>query len=825
MKHSALVLAVFAVMAASVPAAAQNAAPAPPASEPGRGPGLIGGAVVSSTGEPLAASTVAVRRDADSAVVATVVAGADGRFHVRAVAPGRYTLVATHLGYETARTHVAVTADASVDVGSIKLATSPIAMQAIQVEARRSPVVMQPDRSAYAVKDMPVASGGMASDVLRHIPEVEVDVNGKPSLRGSQGVTVQINGRPAPVRGDDIGQFLQSFPANRIDRIEVIPNPSAKFDAEGTGGIINIVLKQGADLGLSGSVTATGGNRTNGLAGRLAYQKGRFTIFGGTSGNLAHMQNNSSDLRVNLLTEPLTSLHQNAAGGNHNHSGMLDLSTEYKLSPRSTLWLAGTTFRFGANGSNLTDYLLLDSSAIALQRFDRGNVNHFDGNSADLSLGFKRVVQPQRNELSVELRSTRFGMHQDVRSTQDLFGVGGAASSPGTMSVNDVHHVLNELSLQADYSHPLGKKGKLEAGTRLSSRPVDYDNQLQLFASPSAPAPEQAQDGSWRHRATVNAVYGTITRPIGRLSLQAGLRGEASTSSFRVPATGERFDYSYRNLFPSAALSYDLKGGRELKLAYSRRIDRPFPMYMNPYVPSVDPLNRIVGNPFLQPKYTHSLTMDMSWTMTQGSVRLSPYYRETLDNWDQIKEADSLGVGWLTWKNLARVQAYGTTVTGSLRQWGPVSGFLSLGAYREVRDASNVASTFSGSSIRFSANTSATIKVNHDLEAQVQANYQPPRDIPQGRVSAMVMSSIGAKQKIRGTQATLNASVIDPFNLWHYDFHTSDETHVQTSHNAFTMRRATLGITYTFGKTPQQVAKRKPADDPQAATAPDGPIH
>lgn len=784
--------------------------------------GVVAGAVVGEGGQALPAAAVVLQREKDGKAVGTAIVGADGRFRIAEVPAGRYLVVATYLGYQNGRATVVVgEAGGPADAGTIRLVTAPIAMEALHVEAKRSPVIMAPDRSIYSTKDMPVAASGTATDVLRNVPELDVDMNGQVSLRGSSNVTVQVNGRPTPVTGDQLAQFLQQLPANRIERIEVIPNPSAKYAAEGTAGIVNIVLKQGADLGLSGNVALNAGSRVNGGSGRLAYQKGRLTFFGNGSFNYATRATGSLDLRQNLLTEPVTSLTQTGAGDGNNRVGMLDVSSELALSKRSTLWLGGTAFNFHQSTSAVTDYLLADATDPALQRYDRAGLDHMVGTATDFSLGYRRIVQPQQDELSIELRDARWIMGRDARSTQDIFSAAG--TSRGDMALNHFHHFIDELSLQADWTHPLSQATKLEAGARISTRPVDFDNTLSLFASPAAAAPEQVQDGTWRHRAGVNALYGTLTRKLGRLTAQGGLRGEASTSSFRVPATGERFDYSYRDLFPSASLAFDLHGGRELRLAYSRRIDRPYPMMMNPYVPSTDPLNRQIGDPYIQPKYTQSLTMDLSWTMKQGSLRLSPYYRSTTDNWDQIKEADSTGVAWLTWKNLARIQAYGTTVTGSLRQWGPVSGFLSLGGYREVRDAGNISTSFSGTSLRFSANGNANLALRPGLDGQLQLNYQPPRDIPQGHLSAMVMSSVGLKQKLNKT--TLTAAVMDPFGLWHYDFVTRDATHVQTSHNTMSMRRASVSLSYAFGKPPQQKAKRDPATDPQAAGAPSGPIH
>ncbi len=782
----------------------------------------VTGRVLGEGDQPLAAAAVIVRRQSDDVAAGDAITGADGRFRVLSVPPGRYAVTVSIVGYRTGRVRVVVPPGGAGDAGTIRLVPAPIAVAGVEADARRSPVVMTPDRTAYSVKDLPGAHGGMATDVLRAIPELEVDVNGKLSLRGSSNLVVQIDGRPSPLHGDDLAQFLQQFPADRIERIEVIPNPSAKYDSEGAAGIVNIVLKHGADLGLSGSATLDAGNRSNGGSGRLAYQHGRLTTFANASAHLGHNQNSSGDFRRNLLATPVTALTQDALSNAHYGVASLDLSNELKLSQHSVLSLDASGWGFHGTSAGLTDFLLTDSGAVVVDHYDQAGSNHFSGGNTDVTLAYHRTVQPQRDELSLEARDVEYLNGWDARTTLDSLAGASAGATPGALSLNHTHHIISELSLQADWTHPLGKATRLEAGARLSARPVDHDNQLSLFAQPTATA--QVQDGSWRHRATADAAYATLTRALGPASIQLGLRGERATSSFRTPATGERFDFGYRNLFPSAAFSYDLKKGRQLRLAYSKRIDRPYPAMMNPYVPSSDPLNRQVGNPYIAPVYTHSFTVDLSWTPSWGSVRLSPYYRRTNGDWEQIKEVDTAGVAWLTWKNLARDQAYGTSITGSVRQLGPVSGFVSLGAYRDVRDASNLPTGFSGASLRFSASTNGSVKLRNGLDGQFQLNYQPPRDIPQGRIAAMVMSSLGLKQKLNQTGATLTAAVTDPLGVWHYDFVTHDPTHYQSSHNTYSARRVTLSLNYVFGKPPQHRTQRPTADDPQGGGDPGG-IH
>ena len=223
------------------------------------GTGTVRGSVVAgSTGAPLAGASVAARSAADSSVVGVERTGEDGSFRFAGLAPGRYRVEATLAGYApfTGRWRTVGGDSPEVDVGEIRLRLAAVSISGIQVTAERSEIVVAPDRDVYSLQNMPVASGGTATEALQSVPELEVDINGEVTLRGATP-QIYLNGRPAPMQGESLAEFLQQFPADQIDRIEVIANPSARFQAEGAGGIVNIVLKKDVDLGLTGMPSST----------------------------------------------------------------------------------------------------------------------------------------------------------------------------------------------------------------------------------------------------------------------------------------------------------------------------------------------------------------------------------------------------------------------------------------------------------------------------------------------------------------------------------------------------------------------------------------
>jgi hypothetical protein len=282
-----------------------------------------------------------------------------------------------------------------------------------------------------------------------------------------------------------------------------------------------------------------------------------------------------------------------------------------------------------------------------------------------------------------------------------------------------------------------------------------------------------------------------------------------------VRTTGGRYRHEYRSVFPSANASWDFGKGRTTRLSYSKRIERPWAAYLNPVSLSVDPLNRFVGNPYLNPKYTHSYSLEASWSGSRGSLRLSPYYRRTVDNWDQYKIVDSTGAATTTWRNASSIGYLGASLTASLRQTKRVGGTVSVSVYREDHDATNVSGAFTRTATNWSASGNVTYKIAKPLDLQAWMRYSPAQTLAQGRVAANVFSNLGARLDL-GRKLSLGLWLNDPFDLWRYRTETRDETHVQKSTNLYSVRSAALSLSWSWGKPPEQKPRRQATDQPQS---------
>jgi outer membrane receptor for ferrienterochelin and colicin len=307
---------------------------------------------------------------------------------------------------------------------------------------------------------------------------------------------------------------------------------------------------------------------------------------------------------------------------------------------------------------------------------------------------------------------------------------------------------------------------------------------------------------------------------LGRLSVQVGARGELADREFDARSTGQRYDHDYRSVFPSANVAWDLSKGRTLRFTYSKRIERPSSYFLNPDVPSTDSLNRYVGNPYLGPKFTHSWSVDASWTGSAGLLRLSPYFRDTYNNWDLVSHVDAGGASVGTWENASSVRTLGVSFTASLRQQGRLGGTVNVGVAREQHDASNLSASFLHVVVGWSANGNVTYKLAKTADLQGYLRYSPRRALAQGYSSAYVGSSLGVRWRPTD-KVSAGLTFNDPFNLAHYSSSTGDPTYAQqtTQHN--NQRSVSASLSWSWGgKPPEQKQRKQSSDQPGPESTP-----
>ena len=827
------ILTTLALVAASTAAHAQNGPPA--GARPGGPPGMAAAAQAqaggeirgsvrdASSGAALGGASIAVRRAADSVLVTGAVARPDGTFRIEGLRPGTYYLRVSRLGYATATvSRVTVTGPSGVaDAGTVRLAASAVGLQGVTATAERATVVSTPDRTVVSTRDMPAVTGGNATDVLRNVPGVDVDGDGKVSLRGNQNVAIQINGRPAPLPGDALTNFIKQLPANLVDRIEVVPNPSAKYDPDGMGGILNIVLKQNTDLGTSGGFTvgAGTGNKYNG-SGNLGTQRGPLTLFGSYGFNREGREAEGYSLRTALAGGVPQSFIEQVNGGDFtNTSHTVNANGELKLGSRNVL---SSTFMLNKRAGNQdigNGVTWLDASRNVVGDYDLLNTGRARGLSTDYTLAFKRTLQPQRNELSAQAHFNRSRDH--FLSTFTTTPGEGTVEGLGGDSRNDLNNVTRQLDWQADLTRQLGANTRLEAGYKGILRRLGNEFTADSLFS-GVPDPSLRLVNDFTYDENVQAGYGLVTQTVTpRFSVQGGLRLERATTTFRLADVDEPFPNNYTSLFPSAAATLQVGQKDQLRVSYSKRINRPGSFQLNPFPMVQDRNNVFVGNPNLKPEYTHAYEASFTHATSLGSLTVTPFYRRTVNAVRRYQVFGSDGVDTTTFANLATANSYGTDANAQLRL-GRVSGFVGASAYKLVTDGSNVQSSLGANTFTWSARGSLNFKLSPSTDVQWFQFYRPAMTTEQGRMGAMSMANIAVRQKL-SPKASLNLRVADPFDAMRFSFTASTPQFSQVQRRQFNARAAYLSFSYNFGRPPRLRAPQPQQEQPAGQDQPGMP--
>jgi outer membrane receptor protein involved in Fe transport len=807
----AVLLTLLATLLAAAPATAQS-----PDADPPSGPGgeLRGTVVDAESGSPLAGADVVVFGEGGG-VVARAAAGTDGRFLVEGLPPGPYRLEVVFIGRGTV-TLSDLTLEAgspALDVGRLEMGREPIDLEGIQVETDRAEVTFEADRSVYHVGEMAATAGGTLADALEGVPELDLDLEGRLELEGN-APEIYLNGRPAPMDPQSLAAFLEQFPAELVERIEVIPNPSARYQAEGAGGIVNIVLQEGAELGLSGSVFANASTRgQTGTGGRLAVQRGILTTNLGL--NLRHTDQRSTahDLRQNLVTDPNTFLEQDRESRDGPLTAGLDLRAEIQGGENLVVWSRARIDGTDGDAWTHTRIQEWDEWAEPAPTSERRVHTDRDRTSGALSLGFDyRIGGSRDHELSGRLEGDRNRNDQlRTRSTFGLADVDLAGLDPAVgwddilLDAQELDHRLQDRAnrgYRLDYVRPLGEALQVEVGVSGHHRDHDNDRRVEAALPDGIGTPQEgavATEGFF-HGQRFHSGYLTAAGRRGDLALQAGLRVERTSTLFRLP-DGNAFDSRYTRLFPSVNARWQAGSATQLRVSYSQRIRRPGPGALNPIDQSSDPFTREMGNPDLAPQFTHSYRVDARWTGSLGSLSLSPSYQLTTDEWLDIRTVDAQGVATETPENLGTTRRYGLGVTASLRAPDGWRGSLTARGARESREGGPeaIALVTGRSYTSWSLRGNLSKQVTRDLSLQSRMNYRPGRAVPQGRVSSRVTTRVGARLRVMDRRGSVNLTLQNPLESATSRSETRDATHIQMGESTRPLRAAVLSFSYAFG--------------------------
>lgn len=793
-------------LSAAQPAMAQDGDDSQTSSSQGTVRGVV---VDAEEGGPVPGASVALHSAADSSLVTGTVTAGDGSFSIEGVRPGSYYLRVSYVGYAPAVvSDVSVSEESSaVDMGEIVLRQSAEQLEDVEVTAEREYMEVGADRTTYNPQNQPVLAGGSARSVLENIPSIQIDIDGNISFRGNQGVAIHLNGSPTPMTGEALTSFLQGLSADDIERVEVIPNPSAAYDPEGTGGIINIVLAEGTEIGWGGGLSASAGTRGryNGSA-NAHYGSGPWQAYANYSARYDRDEDSGWRYRENRYLDPTTYLEQDRWSERSGLSNTFHTSLDYTPSEKNSFSLSAVVSHRGDDENRLNEYSELDGDRTLARRYDRRTDAEDTDFSMDYEFEYSRVWTPREHEFDLEVeyeesRETEREIYTQYALPLDAPG-GEPSDENGTLADRqeaDEGEHEREASLEADYQRSFGEAVELEAGYDGEFEWQDSRYDSESLDSTGALAPDR--NDTFTYAEQTHSLYTTLEGSLGDFGAQLGVRAEGALTTFEQETLGETFDNRYFSLFPSVHLSYQPGERNTIRASYSKRVRRPSTWQLNPLGNYTDPTFRRVGNPGLTPEYTHSFEVSYTRQGDQYTVSLSPYYRYTVDEISWSEELTEDGVTILTFENFATEDSYGAELVGSLTLGERFKGNASFNAYKQVTDGSNLSSSLSSDAIGFRTRASLTADLGWGVTVQGSQYYRSPMDIPGGRRDARIWTNVALQKKLLDDRLTLNLRARDLFGAQDHVTERLTEDYYREYSRESDPRSVRLTFRYTFGRS------------------------
>ena len=772
---------------------------------------LKGRVVDSVSGIPLGYASIRVYEAGSRQLAGGALTSDSGTLQLE-LPPGRYSAEAAFMGYTTCHSPEFSLGPEGYDLGTIRLQPISGVLEEVVVQAEKSSMQLALHKKVFNVGKDLANAGGTSSDILTNIPSVSVDGEGGVRLRGSDNVRILIDGKPSGLVGMRGGSGLQQLPANLVERVEVITNPSARYEAEGMAGIINIVLKKETRQGFNGMVELVTGTPTNlGGAFNFNYRHKKINFFLNYGIAYRKQPYEGSQRQERFGEDSLFLLRQQNEGTftgfNNNIRGGLD----YYFSDKNILTASYLNRR--SKGNRLTkiryddyldDYAQLTGSSIRTQDEDETEPN------SEYSINYKRTLPGKGHELVAEFKYLNYWENSDQLFTQRYYRPDGLEERERLLlerSLNDEYE--NQWLFQADYVKPLGAEGKFETGLRSSFRDMVNDYLVTRQAAGGSFEPVAGLDNVFNYDENILAVYGILGNKKERLSYQGGLRAEWTDVTTTLEKTSEVNPRNYLNLFPSAHISYALPGEHALQLSYSRRVRRPFYNDLSPYVTFSDSRNFFSGNPDLDPEYTDLMEMGHLKTFEKGSFTSAMYFRYTRDKIDRIRSVDNQGNAVTRPHNLRQERAFGLEFTSGYQPYKWWKLDLNLNFFYSDVDGRNVLNGFRAHTYSWFARQTSRFTLPRDFDIQVRGNYEAPQRTVQGRRLGLFFADLSMSKDVLKGKGTINLNLMDVFNSRRMRTITEGSNFYTEGDFQFRRRQLNLSFNYRIRQTPQEARARK----------------
>ena len=772
---------------------------------------------------PFATATILDRTT--KAIVRVAQTDVNGNLKITGIAPGTFTFKISYVGYQTmVRDPMQVGNQPEINLGTIKMTPSKgTALKEVEITAQKSTMQLGIDKKVFSVDQSLVSEGGSATDLLQNVPTIQTDMDGNVSLRGSSGVKVLIDGKASLIAGGDVAQILQSIPASSIESVEVITNPSAKYDAEGQSGIINIILKKNRKLGFNGSVALTAGNQNsyNGNT-NLSFQNNKINIYGNYSYRSGdRLSNGYNNITYKDSSFPTAFANQlsDSKGSNKGHN--VKAGIDYYLAEKSIVSFSGG-FNIRENDrSELLNINKLNLQNNPVELSNRTNINKRSGDSYDLNLDFSQKFSKPNEELTFNFGYSKGNNDNFQEYNTNIFNSNGTPVAP-PMGINTNTGLGNDknYNIQADYTLPLSKTAKFEAGYRSQIRFSNNNTIAELLdTNTNAYVMDYQVSNDFDSKDQVHAIYANYQNQIKNFGYQIGLRAEdatLNTTSGAYSPQGIGFTpgkVAYTRLYPSVYLTQKLENEQQLQLNYSRRVNRPRGWDTNPFLDVSEPLSHRQGNPNLKAEDVHAYEFSYNKFWPKVTFISSVYFRQTNDVIQRVRSApDADGVTLTTPENLTRERSTGLELIGKIDVLKAWNFTANANLYQQNIQGVPEYGILENSGFSWNANITNNITLPYKITLQVKADYNAPQVMAQGKRNAMYGMDAGAKYDFPNKKSSLSLNVRNVLNTRNWSM-TSDIPGAFTDFKRYMQGPwASLTYSYRFGQSTFKAKKTKRGD-------------
>jgi outer membrane receptor protein involved in Fe transport len=763
--------------------------------------GIISGFIIEkSSGQPLEFAQVILKGVTDSIYIQYAATDNKGEFTFEKVPEGVFKTIYSFIGYGKQETPELTinTRQNKLNLGKLYISEAAQTLGEVEVTGHRSTFVNSIDRKTFNVGEDLMSKTGTVSELLQNVPSVQVDIDGNVSLRGSENVTILINGKPSAMMNLNRAAVLQQIPASSIEKIEVITNPSAKYRPDGTSGIINIVMKKNKSLGFNGNVAVNIGNdkRYNGNA-MVNYNPGKLNIFsniGIRQDDRRRINDSYSQYYLNGIEKSL--IHSYSENYVRPISVIAGLGADYKIDDRNKIGLSGNyNYRY-QRIDDLTTYTK-DSMSIRKEDHDRERDQPEVESDLELTSSFQHNLGKEGHELNLNYTLSFTKEIEDNYYTNTY-----RLPNPEINFDNMFYHHYNRGSqLLAEYANPFSGNAKLEAGYELDYTKNDMDLYRETKAMDQTTfVKDNLRSSRFIRTEYTHVLYVTFERELGVFGFLAGLRGEQTYTRADLVTKDTVIKSQYPRLYPTLHLSYDISDNHELQLNYSHRINRPSDEQLNPFPEYQDMLNTRAGNPYLKPEDIHSFEFGYQFKKQVTTFISTLYYRY---NYNSITSITTTNGDTLisTLENLDKSTSAGLELILSMALGKFATINLNSNIFYNTIDASALGYSVNKANISFAANASVGINLTKSTVWQFTSVYTGESLTPQGKRLPSFVFNTGLKQELLKIRTAFFITVSDVFN----SLHNNSIIDTPELHRHLNQKRSAriiyFGFTYNFGNS------------------------